>query len=109
MSESSQKDNSNEEIVSSIHRYSYEVFDLAKLMVAGSDPEPLKVEARKLQSVLPEFAALRGKVDEAYRPDLNLILSETSLDLEYVLAGGNIPSSMRLAHVIREQSASGPK
>ena len=109
MSESSQKDNSNEEIVSSIHRHSYEVFELAKLMVAGNDPEPLKVEALKLQSVLPEFAALRGKVDEAYRPDLNLILSETSLDLEYVLAGGNIPSSMRLAHVIREQSASGPK
>ena len=109
MSESSQKDNSNEEIVSSIHRYSYEVFDLAKLMVAGSDPEHLKEQALKLQSVLPEFAALKGKVDEAYRPDLNLVLSEASLDLSYVLAGGNIPSSMRLAHVIREQSTGGPK
>ncbi len=42
--------------------------------------------------------------DEAYRADLNNVLSEAHLDLEYVLGGGGRPSSLRLAHVIREQT-----
>lgn len=93
----------NKEIVSSIHVFSNEAFDVAKSFVAGSDPEPLKEKAADLKAKLPEFAALIPEAKEAYRADLNRSLSEARLDLDYVMAGGGRPSSMRLAHVIREQ------
>ena len=95
----------SEEIASTIHAFSYEAFDIAKSFVAGSDPQPLKQRAGDLKARLPEFAALIPEAKEAYRADLNRVLSETRLDLEYVLAGGGRPSSIRLAHVIREQTA----
>lgn len=95
----------SEQIASSIHTYSYEAFEVAKLFVAGDDPEPLKRRARDLEARLPEVAARVREVDDAYKPDLNQVLSEASLDLDYVLAGGGRPSSLRLAHVIAEQAA----
>ena len=107
MSNNSPKESSTEEIVSSIHRFSYPAFDLAKLLVAGGDPEPLKEQARNLEALFPEFVAQKREADEEYQADLNNVLSEAGLDLDYVLAGGGRPSSIRLGHVIREQSAGG--
>ena len=107
MSSNSPKESSTEEIVSSIHRFSYQVLDLAKQLVAGSDSEPLKEQARDLKALFPEFVAQMREANEEYQPDLSLVLSEARLDLDYVLAGGGRPSSIRLGHVIREQSAGG--
>ncbi len=105
MSQSTKKKNHNEEIVKSIHAFSNEAFAVAKSFVAGDDVEPLKKKASDLKIDLPKFAARMQEADQAYRADLNRVLSEARLDLEYVLAGGGRPSSIRLSYVIREQSA----
>ena len=104
MSNHPEEENLTEAIVSSIHAFSLEAFNLAKLVVSGADTESLKQQARDLKERLPEIAAQMRDADEEYRADLNSVLSEARLDLEYVLAGGGRPSSMRLAHVIREQT-----
>ncbi len=105
MSQVTENKDNNEEIVSSIHAFSYEAFDLAKAFVAGSEPEPLKQKASDLKTRVPKFAAKMREAEEAYRPDLNRVLSEARLDLDYVLGGGGRPSSIRLGHVMREQAA----
>jgi hypothetical protein len=105
MSHSAKKTNHNEEIVAAVHTFSNEAFTVAKSFVAGSDAGPLKQKAGDLKTQLPKFAARMQEADQAYRADLNRVLSEAHLDLEYVLAGGGRPSSIRLSHVICEQSA----
>ena len=104
MSDQPEEGNRTEEIVSSIHAFSLEAFNLAKLFVSGFDPASLKEQVEQLKERLPAVASQMNGADEAYRPDLNNVLSEARLDLDYVLAGGGRPSSMRLAHVIREQT-----
>lgn len=105
MPDQSKKGDRTEEITQAIHRFSNEAFGLAKQIVAGSAAEPLKERATGLKARVPELAALMRDADAAYRADLNRALSEARLDLDYVLAGGGRPSSMRLGHVIREQGA----
>ena len=105
MSNKPEEANRTEEIVRSIHLFSIEAFNLAKLFVAGSDPEPLAEQAKALGERLPTVAAQMQDADEEYRPDLNRVLSEANLDLEYVLGGGGRPSSLRLGHVIMEQAS----
>jgi hypothetical protein len=102
MARSAKNEDRNEEIARTIHAFSSEAFALAKAFVAGGDPEPLKRKAGGLSARVPEMATLMREADPAYRADLNRALSEARLDLEYVLAGGGRPSSMRMAQVIRE-------
>ena len=102
MSQSAKITDHNEEIVVSIHKFSNEAFSVAKLFVAGSNTEPLKQKAIDLKSQLPEFAARMQEAEQVYRAGLNRVLSDARLDLEYVLAEGRRPSSIRLMHVIRE-------
>ena len=70
-------------------------------------PSTDRERARDLKALFPEFVAQKREANEKYQPDLSLVLSEARLDLDYVLAGGGRPSSIRLGHVIREQSAGG--
>ena len=102
MARLAKKQNRNDEIVVAIHTFSNETFTLAKLFVAGTDVASLKQKAGELKTQLPKVAARMQEADEAYRADLNRVLSEARLDLDYVLAGGGRPSSIRLSHVIRE-------
>ena len=91
----------NDEIVKAIHLFSNEAFAVAKLMVAGDTSEALKQKAGELKSQLPGVAARMQEADPNYRADLNRALSEARLDLEYVLAGGGRPSSIRLSPLIQ--------
>jgi len=104
MPKSTKKKNHNEEIVKSIHLFSNEAFAVAKSLVAGDTSESLKQRASDLKTQLPKFAARMQEADQVYRADLNRVLSEARLDLDYVLAGGGRPSSIRLSHVIRESA-----
>lgn len=96
--------NRNEEISSAIHAFSREAYDLAKQFVAGTDPDALKTRAETLRTELPNVAAKMKEADEERRPGLNRVLSEARLDLDYVIGGGGRPSSIRLGHVLQEQS-----
>jgi hypothetical protein len=89
-----------------VHLFSNEAFDLAKDFVAGKDADALKEQARKLEPRVPELAARAKNADPAYRPDLNRALADARLDLDYVLAGGNRPSSTRLHYFQSEQQQS---
>ena len=100
-----QKTDHNKEIVIAVHTFSNEAFTLAKAFVAGSAAESLRQKAAELKIQLPTIAARMQEADVAYRADLNRVLSEARLDIDYVLAGGGRPSSIRLSHVIREQEA----
>ena len=95
----------NEEIELFVHRFSREAFELARAFVTGDASEGLKRQAVELKTRLPEVVARAREASEAYRPDLNLALSEANLDVEYVLAGGDRPSSIRLGHLIGELDA----
>ena len=101
-----EKKKHNEEIVRSIHLFSNEAFAVAKSFVAGDTSETIKLKTSELKTQLPKIAARMQEADQEYRADLNRTLSEARLDLDYVLAGGGRPSSIRLSHVIREQSTS---
>ena len=83
------------------HRFSNEAFEVAKAFVAGDgDPAALKAKAAELQERLPTISSRLSSLPEAERVDANRVLSEASLDIGYVLAGGNVPSSIRLHHVM---------
>ena len=105
MPQPSKKKNHNQEIAKSIHLFSQEAFAVAKSLVAGDTSETLKQRASELKNQLPTIAARMQEADQEYRPDLNRALSEARLDLDYVLAGGGRPSSIRLSHFILDQSA----
>jgi hypothetical protein len=93
----------NEEIVQAVHGYSREALEIAKSFLAGDSGQNLQSKARELLTGLPGMTARAREADEAYRPDLNLALSEANLDLEYVLAGGRRPSSMRLGRLMSDE------
>ena len=57
MSNNPEEENRTEAIVSSIHAFSFEAFDVAKLFVSGTDPESLKQRAGDLRARLPGIAA----------------------------------------------------
>jgi hypothetical protein len=95
----------NEEIVAYVYGFSREAFEVARAFVQGDDPEARQREAEDLKARLPAAAGRAREASDAYRPDLNRTLSEANLDIEYVLAGGGRPSSIRLAGLIEEQEA----
>ena len=97
----------NEEIDADISRFSAEAFGLAKAFLAGDHDDALRESASGLRAKLPDVAARMQEADEPYRAGMNRALSEARLDLDYVLAGGELPTSLRLGHVIREQAAGG--
>jgi len=87
------------ELLLEAHRFSNEAFALAKEFVAGEgDPQHVKARAAELAERLPELAAGMESVAEEYRVDINQALADARLDLAYVSAGGNVPSSIRLHH-----------
>src|SRR5262245_66270555 len=89
------------DLVDEVHSFSNEAFALAKAFVAGEGgPEEQKARAAALKERVPELAARMPSVPEEYRPDINQALADARLDLDYVRAGGNVPSSIRLHHVI---------
>lgn len=102
------KINPDDALVRAVHAYSGEAYALARALVGGDASEALRQKARDLKARLPEAVAQMNKASEAHRADLNMALSEARLDIAYVIAGGNRPSSMRLAHVIREPAAGVP-
>jgi len=86
------------------HRFSNEAFALAKALVAGEgDPEELKAQAAALRERVPELAAQMQSVPEEYRPDINQALADARLDLDYVKAGGTVPTSIRLHHFMADR------
>ena len=86
------------------HRFSNEAFALAKACVTGeTDADELKARAAELKARLPELAAGIESVPDEYRPDINRALADARLDLDYVAAGGNLPSSIRLHHFIADR------
>jgi hypothetical protein len=105
MAQSTKKKKQNEEIVKSIHLFSYEAFEVAKAFVGGDTTEVLKQKASELMNQLPTIADSAQEANPAYQADLNNALSEADLDLEYVLAGGEVPSSIRLQHFILENNS----
>jgi len=90
---------STDELVLEAKRFSMEAFGLAKALVAGDEElEELQRRAGELQERLPELSAQVDSAPEESRPDIQRSLADASLDLRYVLAGGNVPSSIRLHH-----------
>jgi hypothetical protein len=90
---------STEELVLEAKRFSMDAFGLAKALVAGDQElDELQRQAAELQERLPELSAQVDSAPEESRPDINRALADASLDLRYVLAGGNVPSSIRLHH-----------
>jgi hypothetical protein len=83
------------------HRFSNEAFELAKTFVAGDgDQEELKAKAAELRERLPQISSQMASLPDAERADVNRVLSDANLDIGYVLAGGNVPSSIRLHHLM---------
>jgi len=88
-----------------VHAFSREAFEVAKRFVEGEEAAALVLQAAELRARLPDVAARAREASEAYRADLNNTLSEAKLDLDYVLGGGDRPSSLRLAHLIAEDDS----
>jgi hypothetical protein len=94
------------ELQLAVHRFSNEAFSLAKEYVTGKDPEGVKSRARDLEARVPEFGARAQTAPPEIRPDLNRVLSDARLDLAYILADGNRPSSTRLHYFLSDQKQS---
>jgi hypothetical protein len=92
-------------LVTEAARFSTEAFELAKTLVDGDEElGELQRQAGELQERLSELSAQVDSVPEEYRPDIRRSLADASLDLRYVLAGGNVPSSVRLHHFAAERT-----
>lgn len=92
----------NTDLLVAVHRFSNEVFSLAKEFVGGKDPEDVKQRARDMEARVPGFGAQAQAADPALRADLNRALSDARLDLGYILSDGRRPSSTRL-HYFKSQ------
>lgn len=100
------KDESPDMVIArEIQLYSNEAFNVAKLFVTGDDPEPLIQQAAELKSRMPAVAARIQETDPEYHEHLKRTLSEARLDLDYVIAGGGRPSSIRLGRLIHAGTA----
>jgi hypothetical protein len=83
------------------HRFSNEALELAKSYVAGEgDPAAQKAKARELREHLPTISAQIPSAPESDRGEVNRALADAKLDLGYVLADGEVPTSIRLYHFI---------
>jgi hypothetical protein len=91
------------------HRFSNEAFGLAKEFVAADDgAEAIKERAREYQARLPTLTARLPQVPEAKRAAIAKTLSDARLDLSYILADGNVPSSTRLHFYLEDQKNQQP-
>jgi hypothetical protein len=82
------------------HRFSNDAFALATELVEGGDAEELQAKAAELKEQLSGLAEEMKSAPESDRGEVNRALADARLDLDYVAAGGNVPSSIRLHHVI---------
>jgi hypothetical protein len=95
----------NQSLSVEAHRFNNEVFGLAKEFLAeGADREAIKARAREYEARLPELSARLKDAPPELRPDLNRALADARLDLAYILADGNRPSSTRLHFYLTEQA-----
>jgi hypothetical protein len=90
------------------HRFSQEAFRVAKAFCDAEDVDGADValqEVADLQPRLAEVAAAAVSVDASRRADVNRTLADARLDLAYVLARGEVPTSTRLFHYLQERDA----
>lgn len=86
-----------------IHRFSMRALALAKKVVDGTVTADDQAAARELAERLPALAAQSRALAEAYRVGAVKALADARLDLDFVAAGGGIPSSLRLGWYLKEQ------
>jgi len=98
------KDDQGEDAALEARRFSLEAFEVAKAFVRGVYPDEAKVKAAELHERLPAVAARAQAASQDQQPDLNRVLSDARLDLTFVMAGGERPSSVRLAHFQDDQA-----
>ena len=68
--------------------------------------EPEDHELAKTMLVqLPELAGRSKSLDEADRTAMNGPLADARLDLQFVMAGGGLPSSIRLGQYMNERAS----
>jgi len=95
----------NETLSVEANRFSNEAFSLAKEFLAeGADREAIKARAGEYQARLPALSARMSEAPVDLRPALNRVLADARLDLAYILADGNLPSSTRLHFYLSEQA-----
>lgn len=82
-----------------VQALSAEAFNIARAFAGGDATETAKQRARDLRARLPSVTAGAEKAPPSMRPEANRLLSEARLDLDYVIAGGGRPTSIRLARV----------
>jgi hypothetical protein len=89
------------DLLDAVRELSDEAFELAKATAGGGQremsPPDREARARELRGVLPQLGErVRAMGDEGARSQMSHLLSESNLDLRYVAAQGNLPSSVRL-------------
>jgi|GEM_PF-6373080 len=83
-----------------------QAFVLAKRIVDDSvEPGDLESTTTMLGQI-PVLAGRSNSLEEADRAAMNRALADARLDLQFVNAGGGIPSSIRLGQYMREQQSS---
>jgi hypothetical protein len=88
-----------------VERLSDEAFRLAQETATAGVEEGREARATELRGVLPGLGEqVRALGDDEARSRLSHLLSESNLDLRYVVAGGHLPSSIRL-HVYLQELA----
>ena len=82
-----------------------QAFVLAKRIVDDSvEPGDLESTTTMLGQI-PVLAGRSNSLEEADRAAMNRALADARLDLQFVNAGGGIPSSIRLGQYMREQQS----
>ena len=71
-------------------------------MTGGGASDALEGQAKELKAVLLELSGLAAGLPAEMQPDVKRALSEANLDINYVLAGGNLPCSIRLGRFREE-------
>jgi hypothetical protein len=86
------------DLPAAVQALSDEAFQLAKDTAGGgTDASEREARAGELREELPQLGArVRAVEDESARSMMSHLLSESNLDLRYVAAQGNLPSSVRL-------------
>lgn len=95
----------DDELRLEIQRFSMQALALAKRVVDGSAEPDDQETATSMQAQLPVLAGRSKSLDEADRAAMNGALADARLDLQFVLAGGGIPSSIRLGQYMNEREA----
>jgi len=86
-----------------IQLFSTKAVELAKAVVDGRATDDDRQTARDLAARLPGYASRAKEMADQYRPGAMKALADARLDLEFVAAGGNLPSSARIGWYIQER------